>query len=124
MTRGKPDVPGAEDPLRAALDAAGLGTFDLDLITQRIRVDRRTREAVGLPPHPSEFDVGDLFAVIHPDDLAKVEQSIETAQRTIGTYSVEHRICLPDEERWLDVHGQAVRDPSGAIRIIGTVRDS
>src|ERR1700710_342208 len=124
MTGGKPDISGAGDPLRSALEAAGLGTFDLDLSTRRARVDRRTREAFGLPPDTSEFDVGDLFAVIHPDDRRGVEQSIETARRSVGTYSVEHRVCLPDVERWLDVHGQAVRDPSGGIRIIGTVRNS
>src|ERR1700709_816062 len=124
MTGGKPDLSGAGEPLRAALEAAGLGTFDLDLATRRVRVDRRTREAFGLPPATSEVDVGDLFAVIHPDDRSKVEQSIETAWRTVGTYSVEHRVCLPDDERWLDVHGQAVRDASGDIRIIGPVRDS
>src|SRR4051794_19249698 len=124
MTGGKPGLPGAEDPLRAALDAAGLGTFDLDLTTRRVRADRRTRASFGLPSAPEEFAVDDLLAVIHPDDLPKVEQSIETAVATIGIYSVEHRVCLPDEERWLEVHGQAVRDATGTIRIIGTVRDS
>lgn len=129
MTGGKPGVseasdPEVRDPLRAALDAAGLGTFDLDLSTRRVRVDRRTREAFGLAPDRAEFEVEDLFAVIHPDDRPKVEQSVEAAERTVGTYSVEHRVCLPDDERWLDVHGQAVHDPSGASHIIGTVRDS
>jgi serine phosphatase RsbU (regulator of sigma subunit)/PAS domain-containing protein/anti-sigma regulatory factor (Ser/Thr protein kinase) len=123
MTAGKP-ASRAETELRSVLDAAGMGTFDFDVTTRLVVVDRRTRRAFGIGSDRPVVPVDELLAVIHPDDVPKVEQHITTAAEALGDYSVEHRVCLPDQERWLDIHGQAVQGVDDHLHIIGTIRDS
>ena len=123
MTAGKP-ASRAETELRSVLDAAGMGTFDLDMTTRLVVVDRRTRRAFGIGSDRPVIPVDELLAVIHPDDVPKVQQHITSAAETLGDYSVEHRVCLPDEERWLDIHGQAVQGVDDHLHVIGTIRDS
>lgn len=123
MTGGGPAAPEAADQLRSVLDAAGLGIFDYDSATGVVSVDRRTRTAFG-------FETGDLFPVdqlleaIHSDDRKSVAEALSAAARDLTAYSVEHRVCPPTGERWLDVHGQAVRGDDGVVHILGTIRDS
>src|SRR3954452_341042 len=124
MTGGGFPAPEAADQLSSVLDAAGLGIFDYDSSTGVVSVDRRTRMVFGFDSG-DRFTVEQLLEVIHRDDRAAVTDALTIATRELGSYSVEHRVCPPGSgERWLDVHGQAVRREDGVVHILGTVRDS
>ncbi len=123
MTGGGPPAAEAPDQLRSVLDAAGLGIFDYDSSTRSVSVDRRTRMAFGFESG-DRFPLADLLGVIHPDDRSVVADALNTAARELGSYSVEHRVCPPGGERWLDVHGQGVRGDDDVVHVLGTVRDS
>src|SRR4051812_28283846 len=124
MTGGGPQNPQVEDQLRSILDAAGLGIFDYDVPARTVRVDRRARAVFGLDQQRTMFPIEDLLVAIHPDDRSRVENALDTAAHDLAAYSVEHRVCPPEGERWLEVHGQAVRNAQGGVRILGTLRDS
>jgi PAS domain S-box-containing protein len=124
MTRGEPSETQVAEHLRSMLDAASTGTFAYSVADHSVTVDRWTGAAFGLDPDRSPLPAGDLLEAIHPDDRVMVEEALRTAVRDLGDYSVEHRVCPPQGERWLDVRGRATRGADGAVRILGTVRDS
>jgi len=63
--------------LRLALDAAGLDLWENDLATGEVtqRVSRVLAD-LGYDDHESIAYMDDLFALVHPDDLAGVKQAI------------------------------------------------
>ncbi|MGK3997458.1 ATP-binding protein [Sorangium sp. So ce1024] len=113
--------------LRLATRAGGVGVWDYDLVTGKLRWDERTREVAGLD---RELEVRyDLFlASIHPDDRARVEEAVRRSQtpESGGEYSVEYRVVgLCDRvERWIAVQGRTFFDAAGrGVRMLGTVID-
>jgi PAS domain S-box-containing protein len=123
MSVGGPSGPGLVDQLRSVLDAAGLGVFDYDVADATVLVDRLTRAAFGLEEERDVFAAEEMLDAIHPHDRPVVEKALAAAARDLGTYSLEHRVCPPAGERWLDVHGKAVIHADGGVHILGTVRD-
>src|SRR3954462_2205246 len=90
--------------LRTVLDAAGTGIFDYAVSAGTVEMDRRTRTLFGLPGEPASYPVQKLFEAIPPDDLPGVREEIVAAESSLGPYSVEHRVCPPGGDRWLEVH--------------------
>jgi PAS domain S-box-containing protein len=63
--------------------------------------------------------------IVHPDDLAAIE---EVAQSTIDRdlpFAVDHRVIWPDGQvRWVHERARLIRDGQGAaVRIVGVVQD-
>ncbi len=91
----------------------------------RCRNDRRwsmlfISEAVcaltGWPAHAFIQGQIDMLDLIHPQDLARVRQSVDAALGTGLPYQVEYRIINRNQAvRWLSEHGQGTRDDSGAL---------
>ncbi|WP_247887112.1 PAS domain S-box protein [Azospirillum sp. SYSU D00513] len=76
---------------------------------------------------PGSATVTEVLAnVIHPDDAALTAERFVEAQRTSGTFLVEHRLRSKDGEyRWFLVRGVPYRDPGsgGVTRWFGTSTD-
>ncbi|MCO7218335.1 PAS domain-containing protein [Klenkia sp. PcliD-1-E] len=91
---------GAEeaDRLRAelAMDAAGIGTFNWDLVTGRLDWDDRLIELFGYNPATFSRTIEGFNARLHPDDLPRVTQALQSAIDTCGDFQAVYRVCLPD----------------------------
>lgn len=62
---------------------------------------------------------------IHPDDVARVAQSLDAHLERRDTYNVEYRIHTKSGEfRWIQSRGQALWSPSGVpYRMVGWIMD-
>ncbi|MDB5147121.1 MAG: domain S-box protein [Mucilaginibacter sp.] len=111
----------AEERARLAVEAAEIGTFDLDLITDEILTSDRFNIIFGV-----DRDVPrDLFVkALHPDDL-ELRNNAHKASLTSGKLFYEARIIWPNGSlRWIRVQGKvyygSINKP---LRILGTLLD-
>jgi PAS domain S-box-containing protein len=118
----------AAEQLRLALEAADLGTWDNDLVGNRIACDARCRAIFGIASDPANLD--EAVALIHPEDRAVAVQLLEAALAADGNgnYDVEMRIVRPDAAvRWVNAKGRVLFAQAGAqrrpVRTIGVVAD-
>jgi PAS domain S-box-containing protein len=113
-----------EQQLEVALEAARLGTWELDLATSRLTTSDLCRKDYGwLSPEPMTYD--DLLALVHPDDRGHRDRKIAEAFIARQDLDVEYRVIRPDGEIiWMLVRGRAEFDRAGApIRAMGVSLD-
>ena len=109
-----------------AVDAAGVGAFDWDLVTGELRWDDRLIELFGIDRETFAGNIDAFNETVHPEDLPRVTHALETAIATCGEYAAEYRIVHPDGQlRWIAARGQTMCDDNGtATRLIGAAYDS
>ena len=109
-----------------AVDAAGVGAFDWDLVSGELRWDDRLLELFGFERETFSGTIESFNEAVHPDDLPRVNQAIRSAIETCGEYAAEYRITHPGGQlRWIAARGQTLCDDSGvATRLIGAAYDS
>lgn len=111
----------AEDRARLAVDAVGLGTFDLDLIGGGMITSNIFANIFGFAdPVPRK----EYVAVFHPDDLESRAKAHADAIAS-GKLIYEARVIWKDKSiHWVKVEGKVFYDAEGkATRILGTLLD-
>ncbi|RBY91943.1 histidine kinase [Blastococcus sp. TF02-8] len=111
--------------LDLARAAAGIGTFDWDLITGRLSWDDRLLELFDLTPATFDQTIEGFNARVHPDDLGRVSELLDRAITTCGDYEAEYRVlCTDGSLRWIAARGRALCDEAGdAVRLLGAAWD-
>lgn len=111
--------------LEMALRAAGVGTFDWDLVTGRLAWDRQLLEIFGRPG-TGELTIDEFYAQLHAADRDRVAALLDQAVATTSTYEAEYRIVLPDGRvRWVAAQGRALPGPDGTTaRLLGVAQDT
>ncbi|MCC5859248.1 MAG: EAL domain-containing protein [Ectothiorhodospiraceae bacterium] len=114
-----------EERLRIALDAAGLGTFDWDMASDRITWSDGDARLWGFAADEFDGTYATLRERIHPDDLRDVETKVKESRIEQKPFAHEFRIFLPDGSvRWLTGRGELKWNQDGhAYRMIGVVQD-
>jgi PAS domain S-box-containing protein len=109
-----------------AIDAAGIGSFDWNLVTGRLVWDSRLQELFGFGPGDFGETIEAFTGRCHPDDVDRVQDALRTAIDTVGEYAAEFRVVLPSgETRWIAARGRAVADDGGiAVRLLGAGYDT
>jgi PAS domain S-box-containing protein len=123
------DLRASEERLRLATQAAGIGTWDYDMLTDTLHWDEGCRKAFGLAPDsPSNDEV--FHRILHPADVARVDAAVEAARDPSGdgSYDIEYRTLGQDGVlRWVHAVGQVIFDSAEGrkkpVRFIGTVAD-
>ncbi|MGE4559249.1 MAG: PAS domain S-box protein [Desulfobulbus sp.] len=114
---------------RLALNGAGLGAWEHNLLSGRIYWSDQCRLLYGIAPD-TPVDYGKMLQSIHPDDREafgrKVQQAL--AGNNQGIFQYEHRVIWPDgSEHWLQSHGQVYfedeDDQRTPVRFIGVNRE-
>ena len=112
---------------QVAVEAAGVGTFDWNLVTGDLVWDDRLVALFGYDDG-EDFDgrIEGFFRRIHPDDLPRVNGAIETALAERGEYDAEYRVVLPDgRQRWVAARGRVMAGPDGRPeRMLGAAYDT
>jgi PAS domain S-box-containing protein len=118
----KKKIEEAEERARLAVDAVGLGTFDLDLVTGEMITSSISANILGFdePAPRSEY-----VSVFHPDDHELRNKAHEEAI-TSGRLLYEARVIWQDKSiHWLKVEGKVIYTDKGeAVRILGTLLDT
>lgn len=120
QVRATHELQEAEQRARLAIDAVGLGTFDVNLETGETVTSAIFAKIFGFEnPVPS----GEYIKVIHPDDLVIRTKAYENAIKT-GKLFYEVRLIWPDKSiRWVRVEGKFFYEKGKAIRLLGTLLD-
>ncbi|WP_238296716.1 PAS domain S-box protein, partial [Methylobacterium soli] len=119
------DLQEAEDRLRLALEGAGTGIYDYDLVTGALTWDARTRALFGIAPdEPVSFE-GTYLAGLHPEDRERADAAVQAAIRSQGAFHLEYRVIgrADGAERHLAANGMTVFRDGQAVRFVGTVHD-
>ncbi|MCI2237002.1 SpoIIE family protein phosphatase [Paenibacillus sp. TRM 82003] len=111
--------------LELAIEAAGVGTFDWDLVDGTLAWDERLVELFGYGPAALVSTIEAFDERLHPDDQPRVSADLQTAIATCGRFSAEYRIVLPGGDvRWVGARGRALGDERGvAVRLLGAAWD-
>jgi PAS domain S-box-containing protein len=123
-------VRAAEEHLRLAVDAAELGTWEMNPDTGELKLGDRCR-AMFAVPQDEEVDADVFLSRVHPDDRERMRLAWEQARRpdTDLGYEWQYRIQWPDgATRWIVAHGRTLFQPGPdgdkpIVRMVGTVRD-
>ncbi len=109
-----------------AIDAAGIGSFDWDLVTGRLVWDDRLKDLMGVGRASFDETIEEFLAACHPDDRERTNAAVQTAIDTVGEYEAEFRVVLPDgETRWIQGRGRVLADDRGvAVRMVGAGYDT
>jgi PAS domain S-box-containing protein len=82
------------------------------------------RQIYGVSPESVQDDAGGVFAVLHPDDTARVREAILLSAARLTHWRDEYRVCLPDgRERWVLGNAAPEREPDGGILWHGFITD-
>jgi PAS domain S-box-containing protein len=101
-----------EERLQFALEAGGMGAWELDLRNLTLTASDHCRANFGFAPG-SAFTYADLRNAIHPDDRERQEAEVQDAIARRHDYDIEYRVVRPTtgETRWIAIRGR----PSYAI---------
>ena len=116
-----------EATLMLAVDAAEVGTWDLDLATGVLTWPPRTKAMFGISPQAA-CSISDFYAGLHPDDRDATSAAFASAldPERRATYDVEYRTIGKEDGvvRWVAAKGRGIFDEGGlCIRAIGTAID-
>ena len=109
-----------------AIDAAGIGSFDYDLVSGRLTWDQRLIELFGYEEDGFAGTIEAFYARLHPEDVARTAGALQATIDARGELDVEYRIVLPGgDTRWVQGRGRVLTDGSGAaVRLLGAAYDT
>ncbi|WP_343699575.1 PAS domain S-box protein [Caulobacter sp.] len=117
----------SEESLRLTTDAAEIGTWDLDLVTDVLTWSDRTKAMFGFPAD-AICSLEDFYAGLHPDDRAATSlafaRALNPAERAV--YDVQYRTIGKTDGvvRWVAAKGKGLFDAEGrCVRAVGTAID-
>lgn len=121
LHQAEEQVKSSNEKLAMAIDASGMGTYEIDLATKKIKTSGNFNSIWSVD---SEITNEELIAKLHPDDLAVREKAHEEAMTT-GKISYESRILNEDQSvKWTRIDGKIIKDDNGTPKtIIGIIQD-
>jgi PAS domain S-box-containing protein len=110
---------------REAQRTARLGHWDFDLMGGRHRWSEEVFRLFGFDPSLGQPDPAEFEAIVHPEDLGRLQESWARAVRDQEVFMIEHRVRLPDGTvRHVEARGVPHRNAAGeVVRLAGTVMD-
>ena len=108
-----------------ALDAAGAGIWEVDLLDYATRWNELASVMFGLPPKPVQTSFAAALELVHPDDVPAIQRAFAQAIEHDARYRVDFRMRWPDGTfRWITSKGRVTRNAHATpIGITGIVID-
>ncbi|AFZ45918.1 multi-sensor hybrid histidine kinase [Halothece sp. PCC 7418] len=108
--------------LQIAIQAAEMGIWEWDFVSDRLIWDQRMYEIFGVDPDAFTGTVKSWQDTLHPEDAAETIHQIERAIQGEQEFVTEFRIIHPDGSiRWIEAQSLLVRNEQGKPeRIIGS----
>ncbi len=123
--RGRAALRESEQRLHLALEAGRLGSWELDLLTDHLKVSDILRENFGLGASDPIATYAELLSRVHPDDLEMRRTMVSRAIETGCILDHEYRIVWPNGHvAWMQSRGRAFYGEDGTpLRMIGVSLD-
>ncbi|MCP4025483.1 MAG: response regulator [Sphingomonas sp.] len=107
----------ADERLDLALSAGNsIGTWDWDVVADRVTADTRFATLYGIDPDEAArgAPLADFFNGIHPDDLERVRSEVAAAVEQCGSFVSEYRLLHSDGSvRWVSAQGRCIAGLDG-----------
>ncbi|HEY9664491.1 MAG TPA: PAS domain-containing protein, partial [Allocoleopsis sp.] len=115
----------SEERLRIALEAARMGSWDWNIVTNQIIWSESLEQLMGLEPGTFDGRFETVNAMIYPDDRPRVFAAITHSIEQNADYDIEFRFVKPDGTiRWALSKGRVFYDQNGQpIRMTGNDTD-
>jgi two-component system, cell cycle sensor histidine kinase and response regulator CckA len=115
----------AEERMRFALEAAGVGIWDMDYTTGALRWSETLEAQYGLQPGTFGGTFQAFAAGMHPEDREAALRTFQTAAQSGADFSVQNRSVSPDGTvRWLSGAGRIhLGDHGQPVRGVGISQD-
>jgi two-component system sensor kinase FixL len=110
----------SEERMRLATTAVNLGIWEWDLSKDEIWATNARRALLGLPAS-GKIALNDFMCRLHPEDRARVRNTIDDAIHSGEDFDSEYRLILPDGiVRWMSTRGSVHFDDAGKpARLLG-----
>lgn len=110
-----------EQRLRMAIESSGMGTYEIDLATKKIKTSGNFNTIWSID---HEIANEELIAKLHPDDQ-KLREKAHQESLITGKMCYEARILNDDGSiKWVKINGRIITDEDGApATIIGIIQD-
>ncbi|HEX3236299.1 MAG TPA: PAS domain-containing protein [Gemmatimonadales bacterium] len=103
-----------EHRLMTALDAAGMGTWRWNLLTNEEDLDKGLSRMLGLEAGESVQTMQDVLDRVHPEDYEAVRAAFSQSAQSGADLDIEFRVMRSDGGlRWIRAHGQVFYDAEG-----------
>ncbi|MFB8792187.1 MAG: PAS domain S-box protein [Potamolinea sp.] len=115
----------SEAKIRLALEAANLGTWEVNLETGAAIWSERNKVMLGLAPGQFNEDLDSWRSQIYPDDLERVSAELANAIADLSEYDSQYRTVWADGTiHWIASIGKVLCDLSGKpVRVVGVAMD-
>lgn len=114
--------------LKAAVEATGMGVWEMNIATGQIFWSERCNELFFLSPS-TQITYRDFLDTLHAEDWQRTDALVRRAftQESGGRYRTQYRVVnrqQPEAVRWIEATGLAYFNAQGqAERFVGTVAD-
>ena len=121
----KHELQRSQERLELATRAANIGSWDWDVQTGEVRWSPSLERLFGMAPGSFDGCYETVRAMIHPEDLPRVEQALQRVLNDGEEYNIEFRFIKPDGTvRWALSLGKVFYDADGRpVRMAGVDRD-
>jgi diguanylate cyclase (GGDEF)-like protein/PAS domain S-box-containing protein len=115
----------SEERNRLALQAAGMGTWDSDLLRRVQTWSPETEALLGLAPGTIDGDFATFQQAVHPADRSSLENEWDAALTERRDFSATYRSVWPDGSvHWIEDNGRGMYAADGTpVRMTGTSMD-
>lgn len=115
----------SEARLRLAIEAAHIGTWDVDLgaAEPRLTWSPGYERVFGVAAERLPRTVAQTFEAVHPDDRSALHRAVRRALHRDAPLRAEFRVTHPQGMRWHAIHGRALRNGGRAQRLVGIGMD-
>ncbi len=115
----------SEERLRCAVEAGGLGVWQIDLRANRSTWWPGLERLHGLPPGSPPVQPDAYAGVVHAEDRERFRAAVDRSIAGEGWHQVEYRVLWPDGTvHWLEARGHVDRDEQGrAASMSGICQD-
>ena len=114
-----------DERLELVLEASGTGVWEWDLANGRLEWSEEIYRQHGMDPHGPAPRFDDYQRTIHPADLERFRDAIDSALKGDSLFDIEFRVCWQDGSvHWTRGSGRVFRDAEGRpVRMVGTGQD-
>ena len=112
----------SEERLQMALEAGGMGIWQIDLANRQSTWWPGMDRLHGLPAGAQPLHGEDYVRIVHPDDRERFRATVEETVQHTGWHRIEYRVVWPDGTvRWLEARARVRRDEDGRARSLAGV---
>jgi PAS domain S-box-containing protein len=125
LRRAEQALHDSEERLRLALEAGRMGVWDWNIATGELAWSDTLEPIHGLQPGSFGGTFEAFLALVHSDDRARLQSTLEQALAQRASYELEFRVVWPDGSvRWMAGKGRIFTDDRGEpLRLIGVGMD-